>query len=198
MKNRKARGMIYLFVGCLLLLCAGGWSVSNFLEDQNAGKEASAILEQLDIAQKEMIQQEETSTEEESSAQMVVVDGEAFCGRVMIDALGIELPVYDVWDYSRLKKAPCRYMGSVATNDIIIAAHNYKTHFGLLHQLEKGNEIRFIDITGKTHLYEVCEIVVLDGTAVTDMQAGNWDFTLFTCTKGGKQRVTIRCERILE
>ena len=198
MKNRKTRGMIYLLVGCLLLLCAGGWSVYNLLEDQNAGKEASVILEQLDIAQKELIQQEETSTEGESSTQMVVVDGEAFCGRVVIETLGIELPVYDAWDYSRLKKAPCRYMGSVATNDIIIAAHNYKTHFGLLHQLEKGDEITFIDATGKSHLYEVCEMVTLDGTAVTDMKAGGWDFTLFTCTKGGKQRVTVRCKRVLE
>jgi sortase A len=31
---------------------------------------------------------------------------------------------------------------------------------------------------------------------VTDMQSGDWDFTLFTCTKGGAQRVTVRCSRI--
>ena len=198
MKNRKTRGIIYFLVGCLLLLCAGGWSVYNISEDQNAGREALAILEELDSIQNEIEQMEEVSAEEESSIQTIVVDGETFCGRVEIEALGIELPVYDAWDYSRLKKAPCRYMGSVSTNDIIIAAHNYKTHFGLLHQLEKGEEIKFIDAVGETYLYRVCEIVTLDGTAVTDMHAGDWDFTLFTCTKGGKQRVTVRCERILE
>ena len=103
--------------------------------------------------------------------------------------------MYDEWNYSRLKSAPCRYTGSIDTNDIIIAAHNYKSHFGLLNKLTVGDEVEFVDAYGKSHLYEVCELITLDGTAVSDMQSGGWDFTLFTCTKGGQQRVTVRCER---
>jgi sortase A len=26
------------------------------------------------------------------------------------------------------------------------------------------------------------------------MEAGQWDFTMFTCTVGGSNRVTVRCE----
>lgn len=102
---------------------------------------------------------------------------------------------YGEWSNARFKTAPCRYTGSVDTNNIIIAAHNYKSHFGNLKQLQIGDEIVFVDTYGTYHRYSVKEITTLDGTAVTDMKAGEWDFTLFTCTKGGEQRVTVRCKR---
>lgn len=58
--------------------------------------------------------------------------------------------------------------------------------------------ITFADAYGTQHRFAVKEIVTLDKTAVSDMKSGEWDFTLFTCTKGGEQRVTVRCERITD
>ncbi len=168
-----------MIIGCVLLLIAGGCYIYNIVQDNNAGKQADAILDKFSNKQSDAV---------------IMVDGDAFCGKVIIGKLSVELPVYDEWNYTRLKSAPCRYTGSVDTNDIIIAAHNYKSHFGSLNKLIIGDEVEFIDAYGKSHLYEVCEITTLDGTAVSDMQSGGWDFTLFTCTKGGEQRVTVRCE----
>jgi len=37
---------------------------------------------------------------------------------------------------------------------------------------------------------------VLLPTAVEEMTAGEWDLTLFTCTLGGRSRVTVRCELV--
>ena len=185
---RKSKGLALIIIGCVLLAVAGGWYIYNIVEDKNAGKEASEILEKFEDAKSE-----EPTVEEDTP--VIVVEGDAFCGKVLIEKLGIELPVYNKWNYANLKKAPCRYMGTVATDDIIIAAHNFKSHFGTLNKLQLGDEITFIDAYGVTHYYEVCELVTLDGTAVSDMQSGGWDFTLFTCTKGGEQRVTVRCER---
>ena len=128
----------------------------------------------------------------------ITVQGDAFCGKVVIEKLKVELPVYDKWSYTRLKSAPCRYAGGIDTNDIIIAAHNYKSHFGSLKKLKRGDEVKFTDAYGKIHLYEVCELAILDGTAVSDMQSGGWDLTLFTCTKSGEQRITVRCNRKYE
>ena len=178
---KKSKGIAFLLVGCILLLIAGGWYLYNVHEDRQAGQHAKAILEQFNTT---------------PPAPVITVEGEPFCGRVIIPKLGVELPVYDQWNYSRLKTAPCRYAGSIATNNMIIAAHNYKSHFGALRQLQPGDKIEFADAYGNRHLYKVCELTTLDGTAVSDMHAGNWDFTLFTCAKGGQQRVTVRCERI--
>lgn len=183
---RRNRGIILLIVGCLLLMVAGGWYAYNIIEDQNAGQQAAEILNSFEA---------QNNVNDELGTPVIIVEGDAFCGKVIIEKLSVELPVYDEWSYSRLKTAPCRYTGSIDTNDIIIAAHNYKSHFGSLKTLRAGDEVKFIDAYGKVHLYAVQEIVTLDGTAVSDMHDGGWDFTLFTCTKGGEQRVTVRCIR---
>jgi sortase A len=41
----------------------------------------------------------------------------------------------------------------------------------------------------------VVEKEVLKSTAIEEMEAGEWDLTLFTCTIGGADRITIRCEK---
>ena len=181
---RVSKGLILLLLGCILLLTAGGWFIYNIVEDQQAGQQAADILTRF-----------EEVSQEVADAPVITVDGDAFCGKVIIEKLGVTLPVYDEWDYTRLKAAPCRYTGGIDTDDIIIAAHNYQSHFGTLGSLQSGDEVKLVDAHGTTHLYEVKELVKLDGTAVSDMQAGGWDLTLFTCTKSGEQRVTVRCER---
>lgn len=188
--KRKAskRGVVYLVIGALLLLIAGGWCLYNIIEDHAAGKQAAALLEELEVQQ--AVQSEETGSP------VLMVAGDAFCGTVRIEKLGIELPVYDEWDNTRLKNAPCRYAGGIETDDLIIAAHNYKSQFGNLRRLQVGDTVLFTDAYGKIYRYEAKEITILDGTAVSDMKSGEWDFTLFTCTKGGEQRVTVRCDRI--
>ena len=181
MGKRINKDVGYLSLGLILLLVAASWFVYNICEDTNAGKKSQIILNQM-----------ENSEAEES---VFNIGGEEFCGRIVIDSLGIELPVYDNWNYAHLKTAPCRYSGSVDTDDIIIAGHNYKSHFGRLDNLKIDDEVIFLDAKGITHTFVVKEIAQLDGTAVTDMKSGEWDFTLFTCNKSGMQRITLRCHR---
>ena len=42
--------------------------------------------------------------------------------------------------------------------------------------------------------YEVTATEVLNPTAVEDMTSGEYDLTLFTCTYGGENRITVRCD----
>lgn len=44
--------------------------------------------------------------------------------------------------------------------------------------------------------YNVSGMEELPGTALEEMEAGEWDLTLFTCTASGKNRVTVRCDKI--
>ena len=39
------------------------------------------------------------------------------------------------------------------------------------------------------------EIETLKPRAIEEMDSGEWDLTLFTCTIGGSYRVTVRCEK---
>ena len=174
-----------------------GQQTSEQLKDQE-DQQTSEQLEEQEGQQISENLKEQEEQQEDPGPSVIIIDGEAFCGTVVISKLGIKLPIFDEWNYARLKTAPCRYLGSIATNDIIIAAHNYESHFGNLKKLQIGDEIAFIDASGRQHCFVVSEITTLDGTAFTDMKSGEWDFTLFTCTIRGEQRVTVRCNRALE
>ena len=76
----------------------------------------------------------------------------------------------------------------------MIAAHNYRTHFGKLKELEVGTEVIFTDAAENRFEYKVAAVEALTPQSVEDMTSGEWALSLFTCTLDGKNRVTVRCE----
>lgn len=120
----------------------------------------------------------------------LVIGNAVYCGI-------LELPVMRDWSYPTLKQSPCRYSGSAETKDLIIAAHNYTTHFGRIGALTAGDKIRFTDTAGKQYEYNVCSTETLAGTDIAGMFSGQgetWDLTLYTCTIGGQNRITVRAK----
>ena len=124
------------------------------------------------------------------------IDGRDYIGVLSIPALELELPILSGCTYPNLKVAPCRYLGSAYNDSLVIAAHNYSTHFGRLSTLQDGDSVLFTDMEGTVFSYEVVALETLMPTAVEEMATGDWDLTLFTCTLGGQSRVTVRCARI--
>ena len=98
------------------------------------------------------------------------------------------------WDYDKLQSAPCRYSGSLATGDLVIAGHNYTRHFGRLDTLQPGDEVIFTTMNGLQHHYAVALVETLAATDLADMTAGEYPLSLFTCNYSGQARVTVRCE----
>ena len=124
------------------------------------------------------------------------IDSDLYIGILEIPALDLELPIMSSWSYPKLKVAPCRYTGSAYTKDLVIAAHNYKSHFGRLGNLVLGDRITFTDVDGNVFTYEVAAQETLMPTAIREMTSGEWALTLFTCTVGGSYRVAIRCDLV--
>ena len=124
---------------------------------------------------------------------VIPMDGYSYIGYLTFPTLGLELPVIDGWDTERLRRAPCRYYGSAETQDLVIAAHNYRSSFGQLDGLQIGDEIRFTDAAGIVHRYLVGELEIVEPTAVEYMIRSDWALSLYTCTYDGQHRVTVRC-----
>ena len=122
------------------------------------------------------------------------LDGAACIGVLEIPEIDLKLPVLSEWSYPLLKKAPCRYSGSAYLDNLVIAAHNYRTHFGKLKELEVGTEVIFTDAAENRFEYKVAAVEALTPQSVEDMTSGEWALSLFTCTLDGKNRVTVRCD----
>lgn len=147
----------------------------------------------------EIPESQPADVQEETTELTVVELGDyGYVGYVSIPAIEIELPVMSEWDYKRLKKAPCRQFGSSKTDDLVIAAHNYKNHFGYLSELEIDDTVTFTDMDGQVNLYSVAEVRTIDPTDVEVVQDSGYDLVLYTCTPGGANRVAVFCNRVEE
>ncbi|MDY4970487.1 MAG: sortase [Lachnospiraceae bacterium] len=130
----------------------------------------------------------------------VTIDGYDYIGCISIPSVGLSLPVMSEWSYDGLRIAPGRFSGSVFTDDLVIAGHNYRRHFGPIRWLEAGMEVDFTDMDNRIWRYEVMEMETLSPIQVEDMisekENEEWDLTLFTCTTGGQTRCAVRCRRM--
>lgn len=125
----------------------------------------------------------------------IVIDGDSYIGYLSFPRFELELPVMSGWSDSKLQISPCRYTGTLVTNDLVIMAHNFARHFGQISELSAGDVVYFTDVNGSTTVYEVIVREILPPDAIEDMTAGEFDLTLFTCTYGGANRITVRCNR---
>lgn len=207
-------GAIFMVLGVGCLAAALALFMFNMREMTDAQQAADAVMPQLVSSiqerQKAQLEGEQDAPghqelapavgyEEEIPEMTVVeIDGYGYIGFIAIPSLNLELPVMADWSYPQLQKSPCRYTGSVFTDDLVVMAHNYYSHFGQLSNLHSGDQVIFTDMDGNKLYYEVIALDVLNPTAVEDMTSGEFDLTLFTCTYGGRSRVTVRCDRVEE
>lgn len=126
------------------------------------------------------------------------LNGNYYIGVIQVPTLGISLPVMSNWSYANLKVAPCRYTGSCETNDLVIAGHNYSSHFSPLKWVKVGTQVLFTTVDGITYSYTVVDRETVEPADVAYMvreYGGDWDLTLFTCNTGGQTRCAVRCQR---
>ena len=141
----KKSGIIFVTMGAVLMLSALLLFLYNGYEERRAGQEAELLLDDIQSAiaeetgptmqptEVEIDITENAEPTETLPAEMpvVMIDGYEYIGYLSIPDLKLELPVMSEWDYNRLKVAPCRHFGSSRTDDLVIAAHNYKPTLAL-------------------------------------------------------------------
>lgn len=204
-RSRRPRAGTLLMLGGLLLMAAALLLTGyNLWDDWRASAAAEQVLEQMP-APAELPEQPSTDSGEQKTPDYILdpsremptveIDGNAYIGTLDIPSLDLSLPVMSDWSYPKLRVAPCRYAGTAYQSGFVIAAHNYRTHFGPLSRITVGDRVTFTDLDGNVFYYQVAEVQVLKPTAIEEMVSDDWDLSLFTCTLGGQTRLTVRCEK---
>ena len=199
--NKLAK--IFILIGSFLITLSISLILYNNLTEIKAGKNSKVAL---DIINENLENNNETNenninqinNQQNQSKEMktTYINGYDYIGTITIPSLNLELPIMSEYDYDRLKISPCRYYGSIHTNDLIICAHSYKTHFKYLNKLKQKDLIIITDIDGNNYIYEVLEIEILNPEQVSEMINNDFDLTLYTCTSDGQNRITVRCNKI--
>ena len=223
MHNRKA-GIAFVGMGAVLLIAAlllflyneGSnavmeeknrdiyeelYQIIEQQKEERAAEESPEVPEKTEIVPLEIqITEEELSAEPEetpavSTMTLATVDGYDYIGILDLPALELAVPILSDWDEKKLDIAPCRHFGSVETDDLVIAGHNYRRHFLNLYKLNVGDEIRFTTMDGTEIDYTVAEKRTLEATAVDTVLESEYDLILYTCTYSGTERTAVFCKR---
>ncbi len=190
---RRKIGIIFVSVGLILILFAVGLLLYNAYENKKAEEMSKNLVNQLET----IISQNKSEIIDPFDKEMKVVeiDGYGYIGYLSIPALNLKLPVMSDCDYTRLKVAPCRYYGSTKTDNLVICAHNFRSHFGYIGKLEPESTIIFTDMEGENLTYSVTSVEILQPTDVDKVKDTGDDLILYTCTYGGRTRIAVRCEK---
>jgi len=174
-----------------------GWEQSLFFVDESmqrypsAGRTAS-ILE---------LSEEEQHPEDEQDAESW--HGEALVysviGIMEIPVFNQKLPVLSGCTYALLNISVGRYAGHADEKPerLVIAGHNFRSHFGRISTLDLGDELLFTTQDGSTYRYIV---IGMDSCHRDDKEAvregDEWDITLLTCQKDRTMRTLVRFQEI--
>lgn len=199
-KPKRRFGVILVIIGVICLAVAVFLIVYNIVNGLRAESFSRTVVSEIEeyIAENETEQQNETTPTktEQNKVSDRIFEGYSYIGYLTIPDLSLKLPVMSDWSYEGLNLSPCRYSGSVETNDLVIAAHNYDSHFGRISELSNGAQVLFTDLNGSTERYEVALVDTLNPVEIEKMTSGDYALSLFTCTPSGMARVTVRCDKI--
>lgn len=196
MTKRQKRGCGLVILGVILVLLSLLLHLTQEKQDQIAGENARTLLQQLELNRISMALPQGNELPEPTVPSVMAEKeylGYAMIGTLRVPSVGIELPILSSWNYELLNVAPCRYSGSISEENMILMGHNYKSHFTPLHDVTAGAAVEFEDVNGIVYHYTVEEIEMLhknDG----ELLPSEYSLTLFTCTRGGQNRVVIRCQ----
>lgn len=179
--NKTAKKILYigitLIIIALLLLIYFEW------EEIYSKKESNNIMNTI-------INNKDNNIDE------IVIDDLKYIGYIVIPTLNLNLPISKEFSYSSLKKSPTLYYGSLENNNMVICGHSYKSHFKYLYKLKQGDEVIFVDTKNNRYTYKVELVEELASTDIKEMIESDFDLTLYTCTRDGLRRVTVRCNRV--
>ena len=192
--RRGLMGVVLICCGIAMIAAAAMMSVQNMIENDNAGKAAEQLREELEKVVESRSAVDQLFEDVPAGGMKVeTVRDNQLIGVITIPSIGISLPIMNDWSYPNLRKSACRYSGTVEDGNLIILAHNYSYHFGRLKELAAGNVVEFTDNFGKLQRYVVQECETLGGYELDALTNTDYDLTLFTCTYGGASRVVVRC-----
>ena len=193
-------GLIFILLGAAALTAAALLAGRNLLVERRAEQNASQLLarvEQWSAQPEQVIDQAVLADAPEDSP--TIWDSYDVDGVLSIPSLGLKLPVLSQYTEDLLKVSPCIYqgLGGGQPQRLVIAGHNYRSHFGSLNQLAPGDEITYRSLDKTETFFRVTQLVETGAEDAALLEEGQWDLTLLTCNLDMSRRLLVRCGMIV-
>ena len=189
--------------GALCLLGALLLTAKNRQQDRQASQAVQAALQEI-ARQRAQAPAEDSAVQnaappdwaqDAAPKQPEAAEG-GYLGTLEIPSLDLTLAVYEDFSEAQLEQAPCRQFGDAASQDLVIAGHNYPSQFGALTRLQVGERVEFTELDGVLHPYCAEKIETLQPEQVAQVEGSGYALVLYTCTYTGAQRLAVFCRAL--
>ena len=186
-----------ILLGAALLLAAG-WLVLQNLDEQRSAEESASHL--LDLAEQHLSELSSSAlagsdAPAESEPASDPWEDYEIDGILSIPTLGLRLPVLADYSDALLQLSVCVLEKEADGSRMVIAGHNYRSHFGQLHELTQGDPVSYTGADGEERSYRVSAVTDIADDDRQGLEAGEWDITLLTCNLDMSRRVLVRLIR---
>lgn len=207
MKKNKGVEVVATVIAITCLVSGSAIGFINLSTERAQSEENQQVLRELSASRNKTVEEkiyqtEETEaiidSEEESELKESIVpdDGREYYGMIEIEELGIRLPVLKEYTDANMKTTPCVYYGQAESDNLVVVGHNYDSQLGAFNNIEGTLHITMQLVDGSVYEYQSTAVEYLKPEQVDEMLMGHWDFTVFTCSYSGQERIAVRCDRI--
>lgn len=203
-RTPQKRGAAWVALGALLLAGAAALSGWNLWAQKRAADTASLLLA---VAQAQQLVAQgapdgalpaqaappapaaDPASPEEAS---LAAAAQQIDGVLSLPTLGLELPVLAGYSEELLQLSPCVYQRAGEGGRLVIAGHNYRSHFGRLGRLKPGYPAAYQPQQGEPLALAVRSLEEIGADDRNALEAGEWTVTLLTCNLDQSRRLLVR------
>ena len=194
-------GILFIIIGLGIFFKI---EYDEYIEEKNIQNISSQLIIQIEEKEEVVVETEEIVInnpiiqeevfEPRKETAGILINGKEYIGYIEIPSRNIQWPILAYYNDNDVKMAPALYYGNI-DDGAVICGHNYKSHFAHLHYLKIGDIVNFTDTNNETIEYVVDKIEILKPSQIADMTLTDYALTLFTCTTGGEERLTLRLSK---
>ena len=121
------------------------------------------------------------------------IDGKDYSALLEISALGVTLPVADVWNKWDVESQPCRFDGTVYDSTLVIGGADRAGQFADFDLLDLGDTITVTDMTGAVFTYVIDSIDRSSSVSAEVLTDETAHLTLFVRSAFALDYILLRC-----
>lgn len=117
-----------------------------------------------------------------------------FAGLIELPDFDKILPVCNEWDKTKISQFPCRYMGSVYDNSLIIGGSDNEGQFDFIKTISNGDTVSITDVEGQRFSFTVTDIRKTKDVSTENLTKKDADLVLFARNSFGFDYTVVRCD----
>ena len=122
------------------------------------------------------------------------LDGTDLCGILEIPAYGARLPIANTWRSGDTRKYPCRFLGSVYDNTLVIGGSDQIGQLDFCDRMEIGDRISITDMMGMEFSFTLTRVGRSSSADIGWLTAPDADLTIFVRDATSLHYIALRCD----